>query len=681
MKSKNKIFWLTYIYLLVLVLIRFIPIIFPGSRSWGFNHLIFLPDIYSYCFFTVAFIALIIPFLKFSEKTGESIADWFSDKFLDGKQRYLYRFLFIAVMTSLFIIFTAPTHFLGDGYDVINNIAAQSGVHVKWSEIGITKLLVFMTSILDSDTINGSLLSFQIVSIISGAVTINFILLISRVVSEDRIKRYLVFVMLILSGVLLLFFGYTEYYPIIWIFMTGFFYYSLRFQKESKGLILAWLFLLIGIFLHVQLIIFLPALLFLSFGHGRGLNIYHRYKSVLWSLAGITILVSTSFLAYKYTTNLYVEDTFLPLFFGKPVYPEYAILSVPHLLDIFNQFILISPMLFLLLFINSANLKNILKNKTAIFLGLGALGSLLFLFVIDPKLAFPRDWDLFSISGFSLMLFSVILIKNNSIQHIGKLIISMMLILSIYSVPFLLTNLHVDRSEKYIESLIELDKSKSISSMTVLSRYYKDNNEREKFDSLMAKFNSEFLQERIISQTIDATLAGDLKLANKYIQLIKPDKFSGEYQRLIALINLGSGRYDKALYHINGAIQLRKYASGYHWTRSRIYYSMKKYDSSLSSLRESKKLDPSSLKTVDAMAMIFDLKNRPDSCVYYAKKTLEIDSTRFTSYVYIIKWLARAGQIKKAERYISMYSRYSPVDSVQQENIVLLDSLIANKGR
>ncbi len=681
MKTKDKIFWLSYIYLLALVLIRLIPIIDPGSRTWGFNHLIFLPDVYSYSFFFIAAIALIIPFIRSTEKAGEKLSEWFSDKFLESRFKYLHRLLFITIMTSLFAIFAAPTHFLGDGYDVIQNISSQSQAHVKWSEIGITRLLIYLSSILGSDHLAASRLAFQLVSVISGAISIYFLFLISQIVSEVKLKRFLVFINLFMSGMLLLFFGYAEYYPIVWIFLTGFFYFCIRFLKDGNGLILAWLFLLIGIGLHVQLLIFLPALVFLSFAKGRGYKIYHQYKMAICGFASITILTALILLVYQYRTNLYVEDTFLPLFVGKPVYPEYAMLSVPHLLDIINEFILVSPLLFLLLILGIGSIKNYLKNKTAIFFGLSAIGTLLFLFVIDPKLAFPRDWDLFSISCFPLMLFSTTLISKNRIEHIGKLLIPILLILSIYSLPFLLTNLHLNRSEKYFENLIELDTSKSMSSMTVLSRYYKDNNDREKFDALMVKLNKEFMQDRIISQAIDVTIAGDLESAFKYIQLIKPDKFSGEYHRLLALFNYGSGQYEKALDHIDLALQLRKYASTYHWTRSRILYSMKRYDSALSSLRETNKLDPSDLKAVDALAMIFDLTRQPDSCVYYAKETLKLDSTRFPSYRYIVKWFALAGQMEKAQKYKDMYIRFSPVDSTQTRNLELLDSLIINKGR
>lgn len=681
MNTKDRMFRLAYIYLLALILIRFIPIIYPGSRTWGFNHLIFLPDIYSYCFFGISIIALIIPFLRFSEHAGERMAGWFSDKFLDGRQRYLFRLILIALMTTLFAVFTAPTHFLGDGYDVIQNIAAKSAVHVKWSEIGITKLLVFMASFLGAESSFTSRLAFQIVSVISGAISVYFIFLISKVVSKDRIKRLLVFIGLVFSGTLLLFFGYAEYYPIIWIFLTGFFYYSLLFLMNGKRLFLSWLFLLTGAALHVQLLVFLPALLFLSFSRDKGLNIYQRYKIPIWSLIFITMISAVLFFVHKYTTNLYIEDTFLPPFSGKPVDPGYAIFSFSHLLDIFNQFILLSPLLFLFFAYSGKNLKTVLSNKRSTFLALAAVGSIIFVMVIDPKLAFPRDWDLFSMSAFSLILLLITLINKNRLKYFGKLIIPFTLILFIYPLPFLLTNLNTGSSEKYIESLIELDTSKSMSSLTVLARYYKDINDRDKFDALMAKFNDKFLQDRIISQAMDAALTGDMESALNYNKLIKPDKFSGEYQRLLALLNYGSGNFDKALYHIDRAIQLRKFASDYHWTRSRILYSMKKYDMALTSLRETKQLDPLSLKTVDAMAMIFDLIDRPDSCVFYAKKTLELDSTRFKSYRYIVKWYAIAGQIEKANRYRSMYVKFSPADTIQQKNLLFLDSVITNRGR
>ncbi|MCP4704068.1 MAG: hypothetical protein GY865_05620, partial [candidate division Zixibacteria bacterium] len=552
--NRNKIFWLAYIYLIVLILIRFIPIINPESRTWGFNHLIFLPDIYNYVFFAIASLALVIPFINSSEKAGEKLTNWFSDKFIDGRHRYLYRFVFIAIMTSLFAIFTAPTHFLGDGYRVIENLGTEMGMLTKWSEIGILGVMWSIRELLGPPDKETALLAFQVVSIFSGAVTIYFIFLIAKIASENNLKRFIVFTTATFSGGMLLFFGYAEYYPVVWVLMSGLIYFGLKYLRYSRGLFLTWLFLIIGIILHVQMSVFIPAVIYLSFANGKGLNFYNRFKIIIWSVFALLFVSCLLFLINEYTTNLAVEDIFLPLYNGKPASPEYAILSLPHLLDIINELILLSPLLFLLLLMAGNNIRNIFKYKTAIFTGLGAGGSLLFMFVIDPKIGFPRDWDLFSLAGLSLMLFAVTLFKNNNLQYFKRLIISIAMILSIYSVPFLLTSLNIKASEKYIESLIDLDMERSQSSITILTGYYRENGYKDKFDSITAVWNREFMEDRYISSAFKAIVAGDLEEAKKFVKLIKPNKFNADYLRFLAMYYIKVGRLELALDNINKAI-------------------------------------------------------------------------------------------------------------------------------
>ncbi|MCP4704597.1 MAG: hypothetical protein GY865_08300, partial [candidate division Zixibacteria bacterium] len=169
--------------------------------------------------------------------------------------------------------------------------------------------------------------------------------------------------------------------------------------------------------------------------------------------------------------------------------------------------------------------------------------------------------------------------------------------------------------------------------------------------------------------------------AKKFVKLIKPNKFNADYLRFLAMYYIKVGRLELALDNINKAIQLRKHFSDYHWTRSRILWRLQKNEEAILSLGEADRLSPKSQLIVNSIAMMYDKINQPDSCVYYAKKALAIDSTRFRSYRYIIKWYARAGQIEKANRFKSMYTRCTPTDSIQQKNLVLIDSLLANKGR
>lgn len=679
MKRKDKIFWITYIYLLVLILIRFIPIIFPGSRSWGFNHLIFLPDEYTYGFFTVALIALIIPFLKFSENMGERLAGWFSEKFLDGRQKYLYRILFIAVMTSLFVIFTAPTHFLGDGYRVIENLTLDSITIYKWTEMGAILLLRGFQDTFSSSYNESARLTFQIFSIISGAITIYFLFLISSIASENNIKRLLLFLSSFLSGILLLFFGYAEYYPIVWVCLTAIIYYSLKFQRSGKGLYFAWFFLLIGAFLHILMAVYIPALLYLTFTAGKGHNFYTRFKKLIISATVLIAVSGISFLIYKYNSDLSVEDIFLPLFEGKPAYPEYAAVSVPHLLDIINEFLLISPTLFLLLFIGSNNIIDILKKRTAIFLGLAALGPLMLLFVIDPKLGLSRDWDLFSMSAFTLSILLILYIKNNYTNVLGRLLPTLILLFSLFTAPFLITNVNRESSERYIEYIIDLDFEKSLSSFSILQGYYQLGGNKIKYDSISQIYKSRYYRDRRIVTALKALAANDIKTATTLMPTIKGDKFDADYQRLLSMYNLYGKRFDKALFHIDNAIQLRKYAWPYYQTRALIYSSQKKYDKAATDLQIANVLNPDFIDIVSGLGYLYDRLSLLDSCILYANKTMNLDSTFRQSYFWLSKSYALKNVKDSALKYKEIYAEFAANDSTLKPFLELLENVISKR--
>ncbi|MCP4705526.1 MAG: hypothetical protein GY865_13075, partial [candidate division Zixibacteria bacterium] len=220
MIEKGKQFWYLYFALIILVLIRIIPFLYPASRTWGFNHLIFLPSGYSIGFFAIAAIALILPFINKSEIWGESFINWFSHTFFDCPRRLLYRFLFILPIASLFMIFAMPTHFLGDGYEVIRNVASDSGTFFKWSGSGIIILLRGLRKLIGGDNNQSAVAALQIVSYLSGIFSIWFYFKIAEHLSSDKTKRLLILLVSLFSGSLLLFFGYAENYPPLWVAMT-----------------------------------------------------------------------------------------------------------------------------------------------------------------------------------------------------------------------------------------------------------------------------------------------------------------------------------------------------------------------------------------------------------------------------------------------------------------------------
>ncbi len=162
---------------------------------------------------------------------------------------------------------------------------------------------------------------------------------------------------------------------------------------------------------------------------------------------------------------------FLPLFIGKPIYPVYSLISWPHLLDIVNQLLLLSPLLPLLIVLSIKYIPRVLRHKETIFLSLAATGSLIFLFIIDPKLTLARDWDLFSNSACALSILLIILIHDYLLPTVKRLSISILILLIILPLPYFLTNLNEKRSIEYIEYMIDLDLEKSFSSIFVLNSF------------------------------------------------------------------------------------------------------------------------------------------------------------------------------------------------------------------
>jgi len=671
MKTEKRLSLISYIIILTLVLLREIPLFLPTSRTWGFSHLIYLPEEFIIAFFVLAGFALIVPFIKQADKWGLFISQWFNNVFMDSRAGYWPRLVLVMCMTVLFIAFTTPTHFLGDCYILIKNLAPATGMFFKWdevgifkwSEIGIAKFMIIVKSLIGGSDEHGALIAFRVVSIVSGVVTIWFFFLIARILSEDKIKRLLIFTSSFLSGLLLLFFGYAEYYHVIWAFMTMFIYFATKYIKYNRGIAAASLVLLIGTVFHLQTAVFFPALLFAVFSTGRGREFYDKRKKLIWgTIIGFSFVILAAAI-FKIMTDLYIEDMFLPPFTGKPVDRSYAAFSPSHLLDIFNEFILIAPLFFVMVVFGIKNVRSLFKDKTAVFLALSAAGCLLFLFLIDPKLGMPRDWDLFSYTVYPVLLLFFVLAGDLDIQVLRKMIISIILILIISPLPFLLTNLNRESSAEYVEDLIALDQKKTIAGLIILYDYYEQQGNKAKTDSLGFIYHVAYPRETGSRLAMDALEADDIKTAEKIIEKIGADKFDASYQRVMARLYYKLGDYDKALEHIEKTIQLRRYFSEIYWERAMIYLEQGEHEKVFADLRKGLQLNESSPAVIEGMAFAHNFFKNYDSSIYYAQKLIDADTAIAAGYFWLAKSYFTMGFLDSAKMYADRCAEYMESDS------------------
>lgn len=634
---------------------RLIPFAFKDARLWGFNHLIFLPDIFTAMFILIGVIALALPLFPFSEAAGGTISDKFSHVFFKSTGRYLYRLLVIVLMAGLFAIFAMPTHFLGDGYASLANLGSETGTFYKWSEKGITFIVSTIQSFIGPKNVQTARTSFQIISITSGIVSIWFFFLISGLISEDQIKRVMTFSISLLSATLLLFFGYVESYPLLWISLTGFIYFSLRYLRKKRGLFWPLLFLALGVFIHLQMLVLIPAFLYLTHRSDFGQSIYLRYKRLMRVIGGFVLIGGIAIFIHRYTSDLYFENIFLPPFTGKPVDPRYALISAPHLVDIINLLMLLSPLLFLLLFLSRAGLKKFTAEKSSIFLIVLSLSNLLFLLVIDAKLGMPRDWDLLSLSVYAFTLLLIISVQDDHVSLLKKLLPSMLIMLVLFSAPYLLTNLTEQRSLRYYKYFIDLDRKGSLSGLVVLREYYRDHGDTRRKDSINTLIEAKFTDELNINRAFSALRNHNLPQARSILETMTPDKFSSDYHNLLSMIYFAEGNNDKALEEAKKAVQLQRYKPALLRNLARIYAHRGEYDKAFEPLRRAYELHSNNFYVVEGLANLHLEVGNLDSAIYYSERLMATGGGEATSYYLLCKIHALKGMADGAEKYLDLY--------------------------
>ena len=676
--KNSRFFWLSYIILLCLFLIRLIPFFFEDARLWGFNHLIFLPSGYTIAFAALSIIALILPFLKIAEPLGQSLTDHFSRLFFESGYKYVHRFVFVIAIGILFVLFAMPTHFLGDGYSIINNLTSLSGRFYKLEEMSVTFLLTQIQRILGGPGEKTALAAFRIVSIFSGLSAIWFMFLISGRQAFADGKRLLTFASLLLSGTLLLFFGYVENYPLLWPAFAGFLYFTIRYLESGRGASLSAIFLLAGICLHFQMFIFIPAFVLALFLCGRGKIIYEKHRRLIPILLSALSAGLVMLLIYKYTTNLYFEHIFLPLFRGKPIDPAYSIISLPHLLDIANQLLLLSPLLLIPVVASYSNRRSLRNDRIAMFLGLASLASIIFLILIDPKLGMARDWDLFSLSAIGLTLLAIRLIPDNYMETLSRISIPILVLLIISVLPYLLVNLNADRSVIYFEYLIKLDRKKSLPSLIVLRDYYKNLGNEQKRQSINARAYCEFPDMRRMELTHDAINSHDIRAADSLVREVAPDKFSANYHNMLSMLYLEKGEFRKAIEESDKILQLSGYNFVYYRNRGWIYTQFGRDKEALQHFMRAYYLNDIDARVIEGMAASFLRLNQLDSAAYYSKRLIMLDSNNISGYYLLARFYIQKKMPDSALVYARLYELYGGSDTLTAARASILYEVIRN---
>jgi Flp pilus assembly protein TadD len=676
MKSKANQFYLTFGILAGLVLIRFLPLAVGTKWLWGVGYLTLLPIGYWVGYSLLGGLALALPFLPRAELWGETVAGWFDETFFKSKSKYLHRVFVLLLFGVGFVVFRMPTHFLGDGYTFLSNVGSGIGRWIKWSEGGALVVTMWVQRLIGSGDIPSALLAFQIVSIISGLVTIWFYFLIAERISIDPFKRLLTFTLMVISSSSLLFFGYVESYPILWGPVAGFLYFSLTYALVGKGLSGGLVCLLIAVGLHLQAVMLFPAVLFLLLSRGKGELIYRRFKPLIWAGLALAIMAGSVLFFREYTSNLFFENIFLRPFSGKPISPGYAIFSISHLSDILNLFILVVPMGVLLIALTLQQNRQATSRKSSAYLGILAIGSLLFLIVVDPSLSMPRDWDLFALCLLSPGLWLLNLLPESATFELKRISLSILIIAILSVAPFLIVNLDTHRSVAEIEQIADNNPDKSLGTMSILSTYFNMIGDKKAGDSIgtrMAVTYPEFYQWRSAFKLLES---GKREEAFRMFSSVRPDRFSKDFHSFLAAYYLRVERPDSALVHAKLAVQLQPYVDVNYAPLAYAYTLTGETEKALEALRQGYALNDRNRELIMSLALIHYLGGRFDSTLFYAERHHAVDDADPIYHYLAAKGYYglknRQAALEHAQLYFQLGSKFSNYRDNMSELLQLL---------
>jgi tetratricopeptide (TPR) repeat protein len=605
---------ITYYFTLALLVIG---AFFPDGRVWGFNWWHFVP---LWTQITLAMIGLAAPIL----------AHWISKRELfnlaeptpqSGKQFWTLSACGIATLGVLFWLGRNQTYFLGDGYQVLTFLQQGQSTHKLWDMFTLfIQRRVF--SLFGGQTADEAKLALQLISVVSGVGLIALTLVAARKLGLSLAGAWILAAGLFTSGASLLFFGYIETYPLFVSTVTATCLIGLLVSE--KKISRWWLlpFFIVALALHLFAVALTPAILYLWL---RPTKLWQRIVRIrllarLCAAVGLITAIAAT-LVHLAQTNYVLRFWFIPPVADRFTVESYTLFSLPHLADMLNLLFLLLPslpLLFVVIF--QTRSQELSRRPSYRFLTVAFFCCLAMVFVLDPKLGMPRDWDLFSFAGIPIVMFWYLFLLDQRVE-ITKRITVLMLSLSlgaIVLIPRAVIFASQDHSVQMIKSYVNLDHTKSKNLCFILGqeleRWGRVVEATETFQLVNAQYPEIAMNEQSQQQLNEGRVADAISMTNQALHLnpIFPDAYSN-----LGTAYLASGQLNDALeqyrisYGLNpGNVKIR-------FNLANVYARFGNTSESRLWLERSLDIDSSFSPAIVGMAIVAVAENRSDEIPYW----------------------------------------------------------------
>jgi hypothetical protein len=633
----------------ILILLHLLASFFPHARLWGINQLFYFPLRFRIALSVAGLLIILIPGLN--GIIIKILEPFFT--LLTNRIRKINRYLIytIASLASIipFWLFRTRTPLLGDGYWRASEI--QPGILFNITESLDFYLHVSVSRFLGLDGFT----TYRILSYAAGAVYVFLVFLICDLLGKNGREKLLIFLLLTIGGASQLFFGYIESYSFMYISIVAYLFFGMRFLKQQGQFAWPCLFLVLASGFHLAALFILPSLVYLTFAPSpKGTKVKSAKLKIDQLLALVlTVLIiglGIYFLKIKFPQAPVKSFLIYPFGDGESFY---SFFSLNHLLDFLNQQVLIFPVgiiLGVILWLYSRKSVD-LKDKVKRFLIWTIIGSFLFAWLVDPKLGYSRDWDLFAFTGLGItFLLSFLLITNvNMWKTIKPSRITLVLFITslIFTLPWIWINASQVKAVARVEDLLILDNPRAAYGYETLACYFRDRGENEKTANYWKKAIAINPNPRYFGA-----------LGNAYLRLKRFDLAEEAFRQAIGV---APDRLSLELFHSSLGHCLAEQG---------------KYEEAAMEMREAINLGPRKADYYYALGNILGKEKRYQEAAACFEMVLSLDANYLKAYRMLAITYAHLGRKQEAERLMEIYLRSNPqetpeitgaIDSIQIE--------------
>lgn len=587
----------------LLILAHFLSSFFPKSRLWGINHLAYFP-LWVRLVFTIPGLLILVPWVNSRVyKLLDRIPSFFQRIF--PKREVLTASLLAVISMFFFWLLRTRTYFLGDGYTLISELRGE-----RYAKIGFEPLEIFVHLYLYKFLKLFSTLSPELIyaglSILAGGVFIFVLVFLTRILSENRLDRLFVFSIFLFSGATELFLGYAENYTLVYVSILAYLYFSLRHLQGKVKIYLPAFFCLLSIGFHFSSAYLLPSLFFLfALKRKKGEFAFSMKKALPYFFILIFLFALSVF--YIWSMNPALSDIFVPVFHGRVYAPDYTLFSFPHILDVINQHLLLSPVGIVLLLSLVMVFKERIrfKNPIIVFLILVSMTQISYHFVVDPKLGAGRDWDLLSnvALGYTLLGACLFISMAKSREYAS---IALIFTAFLCTTPWFLINADNNSGIGRYRNLLDVDLKKSLTGRWTLVNYYNAQNEigiAKQFSTEIFKlFPEDSLRREAELYRGQGNLVKALELVEQALKL-NPDYL--EARQVLGVIYLDQGKLDKALEEFEQVVRVSPYNPTVHENIGLALGSKGRYGEGLDELKKAVKLGSASAEVLNNLGYTY----------------------------------------------------------------------------